>query len=112
MLIVHGTTYYSHAALTNCILTQLKQHLETLTQTDYLHSDLHIWLLSIGMAASTGMPQVQWFFDQACIAALALRLREWEQVLGRLERILWIPGPQREAISRRWEEIWGMLQES
>ncbi|CAI6091726.1 unnamed protein product [Clonostachys chloroleuca] len=112
MLIVHGTTYYSHATLTNCILTQLKQHLETLTQTDYLHSDLHIWLLSIGMAASTGMPQAQWFFDQACVAALALRLREWKQVLGRLERILWIPVPQGEAISRRWEEIWGMLQES
>jgi hypothetical protein len=90
MLIIHGTTYYSHADFANAIMLQLKAHLPALAQINYGHSPLRLWILSIGMAATISTKDQQWFTDQAHMAAMALNLGTWEDVIVQLENILWI----------------------
>jgi hypothetical protein len=105
MLIIHGTTYYSHANLANTIILQLQCHLDALAQTDYIHGPLEIWILSVGMVVTIGNGCHR-FTDQACAAAIALRLLTWEDVFVHLESILWLRTQQGEELFRaRWEEI-------
>lgn len=103
MLIIHGTTYYSHADLANRIMVHLKTNLKVLAWTNFVPDSVRLWVLSIGMEASNGTADGQWFIDQACTATVALSLHKWEDILSRLESILWIR-PQGEIFRQRWEE--------
>lgn len=105
MLIIHGTTYYSHMSLANTIALQLKGHLLTLTITDYIHNPHSIWVLSVGMIATIGTEHHQWFIDQTCAAAAALGLSKWEAVLPHLQSVLWVRGPQEQHFRQMWEQI-------
>ncbi|KAF8853142.1 hypothetical protein BDZ45DRAFT_598946 [Acephala macrosclerotiorum] len=103
-LIVHGTTYYSHADLANRIMAQLETSFKALAWTDFVPDSLSLWVLSVRMEASNGTGDDQWFIDQACTATVALSLHKWEDVLIRLKSILWIR-PQGELFRQRWEEV-------
>ena len=106
MLIIHGTTYYSHADLANTIILQLKTHLKALAEKKYVHGPLGIWVVSMGMAAAIGTTDHQHFMDQARTATIALRLHTWEDVLVGLESILWMRTEQlEEPFRQKWEEI-------
>lgn len=108
MLIIHGTTYYSHVGLANAIILQLKCNLATLLRTDYIHDPLGIWAISVGMVTSVGTTDHPWFTDQACAAAAALGLSTWEDVLTHLQSILWVRVPQEELFHQEWEEAFKM----
>ncbi|KUJ17660.1 uncharacterized protein LY89DRAFT_707125 [Mollisia scopiformis] len=104
MLIIHGTTYYSHVDIENAIMVQLKTNLKTLIWTNDFDS-LKLWFISIGMAAAGDTADHQWFLDQACIATTALGLQVWDDVLLRLQSILWIRMQQGALFQQRWEEV-------
>lgn len=115
MLMTHGTTYYSHHNLASVLLLQLKTHLQQFAgSTAYAYSAAGIWILTVGMAASGGCGVAalatdshQWFVDQAYVAKSALGMRTWDDVLARLETVLWVNhSPLGADIFRQgWEEI-------
>ncbi|KAH7131341.1 hypothetical protein EDB81DRAFT_808390 [Dactylonectria macrodidyma] len=105
MLMVHGTTYYSHAALASIIVSQLKVHITALADTDYVYDSLGIWVLSVGMVATIGTVDHQWFKSQARMAVIALGLCTWADILIRLKSILWLRTPHEELCQKYWEEI-------
>lgn len=105
MLVIHGTTYYSHATLANSIVLQLKTHLKALEPGEYVSNQLGIWIISIGMAATIGTMDHQWFIDQACTTAMTVGLHTWENVLGCLESILWVRTEQGEIFRQEWGKL-------
>jgi hypothetical protein len=109
MLIIHGTTYYSHVGLANTIIFQLRYHLMVLTGTDYMHDPQVIWALSLGMVATIGGEGHQWFLDQACVVAETLSLNTWEDVLTHLQSILWVRVPQEEIFRQKWDEVFEIV---
>ncbi|KAF3062975.1 hypothetical protein CFAM422_010526 [Trichoderma lentiforme] len=108
MLILHGTTYYSHVGLANAIILQLKGHLTALLRNDHIRDPLGIWAISVGMVATVGTRNHEWFTDQASMAAAALGLKTWEVVLTHLQSILWVRVPQEELFRQEWEEAFKM----
>ncbi|KAH8690744.1 hypothetical protein BGW36DRAFT_432534 [Talaromyces proteolyticus] len=109
MLSIHGTTYYSHDNLANDMILKLKRHIEALVGTDYMNSSAGIWVLSVGLVATTGTPYRKWFIAQTCTVAMALGLHTWEEVLVRLETVFWTRTQQEELVRRKWEEIFKLL---
>lgn len=105
MLIIHGTTYYSHAGLAHVIILQLRYHLTVLAGTSYMYEPHIIWALSVGMVSTIGGEGHPWFLDQACAAAETLDLKSWEDVLVRLQNILWTRVPQGELFRQTWNEV-------
>jgi hypothetical protein len=115
MLLMHGTTYYSHHNLANVLLRQLKSNLQQFAGTTaYAFSAVGIWILTVGMAASSGTAAAawttdshQWFVDQAYVAKSALGMRRWDDVLARLESVVWVndSAPGEDIFRLGWEEI-------
>lgn len=105
ILTIHGATYYSHVDLSLAITMRLRNHLEILAGTEYPYDSLRLWILSVGLIASAGTSQRQWFITQTCIAVETLNLCTWDEVLTRLEVILWIQSPQTELFRQKWEDI-------
>lgn len=112
MLILHGTTYYSHVGLANAIIRQLRYHLVALQEaaaismTARAPSPLEIWALSVGMVATTGNGlhrDHEWFMDRARASAAALGVSKWDDVVPHLQAILWVRMPQEELFRQEWE---------
>ncbi|OTA07540.1 hypothetical protein A9Z42_0084420 [Trichoderma parareesei] len=113
MLIIHGTTYYSHFGLANAIIRQLRYHLVALHEaaavssvTAHDHDLLKLWALSVGMVASVGNGlhiDHEWFTDQARASAAALGARKWDDIVSHLQVILWARMPQEELFRQEWE---------
>jgi hypothetical protein len=106
MFIIHGPTYYSHAAILYSITVQLKTRLDCLTTQPLTHDALAIWLLSVGMVSSIGTPDYQWFMGQADSAKASLGLQTWEDILIRLKNVLWLEKHQGAALFQRQ---WGVV---
>jgi hypothetical protein len=110
MLIIHGTTYYSHENLAHSLGLQLQGHLTTLAQAGYSHDRVGVWLLSVGMVATINTMENKWFRSQALAAALHLNLRTWNDVLVRLESILWTKAQHVEGLFQQaWKETLGAV---
>lgn len=110
MLIIHGMTYYSHVGLVNTIMFQLKDHLEALAQTEYIHGPLGIWIFSVCMVTAdtmrtNGRP---WFMSQACTAARALNLTTGDEVLAHLKSVLWIE-THGDVFRRQWDDVFSVM---
>jgi hypothetical protein len=105
MLIIHGTTYYSHTNLAHIIILQLRYHLMILAGTSYMHEPHIIWALSVGMVSTIGGEGHQWFVNETSAIAETLDLKTWEDVLMRLQSILWIRVPQEELFHQTWNEV-------
>ncbi|UKZ97060.1 uncharacterized protein TrAFT101_011829 [Trichoderma asperellum] len=105
MLIIHGTTYYSHAGLAHILIFQLRYNLTVLAGTNYMYEPHIIWALSVGMVSTIGREGHQWFLEQSSTVSETLNLTTWEDVLMRLHSILWIRVPQEELFRQTWKEV-------
>lgn len=112
MLLLHGTTYYSHHELMATLQLHLKAHLRQVTGTSHAYSPAGIWILSVGMTASRdslsgSAEDSQWFADQAYVAKHALGLQKWDDVLKCMEKVLWVRTWEQGAglFRRGWDEI-------
>ncbi|KAE8409626.1 hypothetical protein BDV37DRAFT_277966 [Aspergillus pseudonomiae] len=110
MFIIHGPTYYSHAAMMNSIVIQFIDQLMQLESTPRVYGSLDAWLLAIGMVASTGTPDYQWFVEKAQTMVVSLQLSNWDDVLVHIKCILWMETLQGEDIFRpHWDTIFSTM---
>ena len=108
MFITQGPTYYSHAVIFNTMLTRFVHHLESFLSTPREHDALDVWLLAVGLVASMGAHQYQWFADKAHLAAASLGLGTWDDALACIRSILWLESLHGESIFRpHWDAILG-----
>ncbi|KAE8352456.1 hypothetical protein BDV28DRAFT_125480 [Aspergillus coremiiformis] len=106
MFIIQGPTYYSHAVIMNAIVTRLMEHLKGLDLSPHVYDSLDVWLLAVGMVASTGTTHYQWFMERARAMAISLQLRNWNDALIRIRSILWLETLQSEDIFQpHWDAI-------
>ena len=106
MFIIQGPTYYSHAVIFNTILTQFMEQLKQLQLTAQMYDSVDVWLLSVGMVASTGTLHYQWLLEKAQGVAASLPLENWNNVLTRIKDVLWLDTLQAECIFRsHWDAI-------
>lgn len=104
MFITHGTTYYPHTFVLNRALVQFKIQLEQSESSPWLYDSFGIWLLAIGMVASTGTLRYQWFLERARTIATFLQLRSWDEVFVHIKGILWLETLQGEQSFRpHWD---------
>ncbi|KAF9768382.1 hypothetical protein IL306_014324 [Fusarium sp. DS 682] len=107
MLIIHGTTYYTHTELANSIIQRLKGQLQPLagkTGNVYFGS-LQIWVLSVTIASATDQNDIQWLTYAAKIAANAMGLQSWDDVVIHLRNILWLETERAGMFRQQWEAI-------
>ncbi|KAA8644403.1 hypothetical protein EYZ11_002784 [Aspergillus tanneri] len=106
MFITQGPTYYSHAVILNTIITRFVKYLQQLEPTPHVSDSLNVWLLAIGMVASTYSPHYQWFTERARAVAASLQLGNWNDVFARVKNVLWLETLQGEIIFRsHWDAI-------
>jgi hypothetical protein len=104
MFIVHGPTYYSHAAILESLVLQFRYHLEALNALDGLREPLLLWLFSVGAVACGGTYNGQWFNTQVAAVSTALGIRSWDEVEAHLKSVLWLER-SRVLFQQTWEEI-------
>ncbi|KAI6749481.1 hypothetical protein HG530_014895 [Fusarium avenaceum] len=107
MLIIHGTTYYTHTELANSIIQRLKSQLPALAGKtgSTLFGSLQIWVLSVTIASATDPADAQWFTYAAKIAANAMGLQSWDEVIAHLRNILWLETERAEIFRQQWDAI-------
>lgn len=111
LLIIHGPTYFSHARLQYATVLKLQAQMEySWLNMLFNHGALTLWLLSVGMVASDGIPEGQWFTSQAHKAAEALNLRTWDHIVVRVRGIVWLDSTAAEPLfQQKWQEAWAMV---
>ncbi|PLB49120.1 hypothetical protein P170DRAFT_357447 [Aspergillus steynii IBT 23096] len=107
MFAIQGPLYFSHAVILNMIVTRLMDNLKQLDLTGSVHDDsLDTWFFAIGMVASTGTPQYQWFMNRAKALTASLQISDWSDVFTRVKNVLWLELPQGEDTFRpHWETV-------
>jgi hypothetical protein len=107
LLAVQGPTYFPHARLQYVTALKLQAQLEhTWYAMLHKHSSLALWLLSVGMVSSDGLPEAQWFTTQALTAARTLQLQTWDDVAIHLQKIVWLSSQTVEPLFRnKWDVI-------
>lgn len=107
LLIIQGPTYFSHVGLQYATVLKLQAQLEHTWYTILVsHSSLALWLLSVGMVSSDGLPEAQWFNTQARTAAQTLNLQSWDHVVHSLQEIVWLGSRTIDTLFRqKWEDI-------
>ena len=110
MLIIQGPTYFSHARLQYAITLKLQAQMEhTWLKRLCNHGSLALWLLSVGMVASEGTPEEQWFIEQTRIAAMALSLNLPDEIELHLREIIWLDSPIAASLFRqKWIDLWNV----
>ncbi|KAF3007699.1 hypothetical protein E8E13_009441 [Curvularia kusanoi] len=108
MLIVHGPTYFSHARLQYAITLKLQAQMEHTWRNILVdHGSLALWLVSVGMVASEGTPEEQWFIEQARLATVTLNLDLPDEVMCHLQHVVWLNSPIATSMfKRKWLNIW------
>jgi hypothetical protein len=106
MFITQGPTYFSHAVILNTVVTRFMQHLDQLELISRVYDSLDIWILAIGMVASSGTGHYQLFMERAQAMAHSLQLRKWNDAFIRIKSIMWLETLQGEDIFRPpWESV-------
>ncbi|KAG4257306.1 hypothetical protein FPRO04_08362 [Fusarium proliferatum] len=107
MLIIHGTTYYTHTELANSIIQRLKSQLQPLAGKtgSVFFGSLQIWVLSVTIISATDPTDIQWLIYAAKIAANAMGLQCWDDVVVHLQNILWLETERAEVFRQQWEAI-------
>jgi hypothetical protein len=110
MLIIHGPAYFSHAHLQINLVSQFKTNLEgILAPLSAYHRPLALWMLLVGLTASHGTPDYDWFTIQAKILADLLHVRAWTDVVSCFEEVLWYQMQSAELLFQaRWWEMWAL----
>lgn len=108
MFITQGPTYYSHAVILNTMVTRFAGHMKNLESIPREYGSLDVWLLAVGMVATTGTHHYQWLMGKAQDAAASLELGSWIDILGRIKSILWLETRHRDDVFRpHWDAILG-----
>jgi hypothetical protein len=106
MFIIQGPTYFSHAVIFNQILDKFVRHLQRLESMSSVSPALGLWLLAVGMVASTGTPYHQWFTERARITTASSDLGSWDDVAVHIKSVLWLETPQGELLFRpHWDAV-------
>jgi hypothetical protein len=106
MLVIHGTTYYPHTFLSNQVLTRFEIQLAVLGTGPRTHDWLDLWLLTTGMAASTGSEYYQRLSARARVVATESRLHGWNDVSIHVKNVLWLETSQDEQLfGFHWNNI-------
>lgn len=105
MFIIHGPTYYSHAAILHNIVLQLRYHLQAAITSNKKDSSLLIWCLSVGMSASIGTDANDWFMTHATTLARSEGLETWESVESCLQSILAIDAQSKAIFHTAWQPM-------
>lgn len=105
MFIIHGPVYYSQAHVLNTLTLKLKEQIQTLVSMPDILDPLIVWLVSIGMVASLGTLNNNWFSAEAGAIMIVLGLQTWTEVLDRLESILWLQTHHGEPFRQMWEKL-------
>lgn len=100
MFIIQGPTYYSHAVILNMIVVRFIEHLEQLESTPRVFGSIDLWLLAVGMVASTGTTHYQRFMERIGAMAASLQVGNWNDALDRIKSVLWLETLQGEYIFR------------
>ncbi|CAG8221978.1 unnamed protein product [Penicillium salamii] len=109
MFIVQGPTYYPHAVISNEIVIRLFEHFRYLAPPTHMVDSLDVWLVAVGMVASTGTDHLQKFMERACEIATTLQLHSFEQVLVHLRSVLWLDKSNIEEMFRsHWDIIFNL----
>ncbi|KAH9222402.1 hypothetical protein DL95DRAFT_173440 [Leptodontidium sp. 2 PMI_412] len=80
MFVIHGPTYYSHAAILHQITLVLQNRLQELEQSQDMDVSLFLWCLSVGLSASTGTEEHDWFFNRAATSTHSLGIETHDSV--------------------------------
>jgi hypothetical protein len=106
MFIVQGPTYYSHAVILNTIVARFMENLKQLESIPHEYDSLDVWLLAIGMVASAGTTNYQWFMERAQAMAASLQMSDCNDALIRIKNVLWLETLRGEDIFRpHWAAI-------
>jgi hypothetical protein len=106
MLVIQGPTYYSHASISNTIVIDFMENLNRLDTTPRVYCSLDIWLIAIGLVASTGTAHYRSFLERASNISRSLQLIDAEDVLNRIKSILWLEIINAErTFTPHWEAI-------
>jgi hypothetical protein len=105
MLVIHGPTYYSHAAILRKLVLKLQYYMQRLTLPAATHRSLQIWLFSIGIVASLGTPEYAWFAKQTAALSTSLNPRSWQSVKPLLKNVLWIDNGYEILFRQAWEQV-------
>lgn len=100
MFIIQGPTYYPHDAMLQDIMTQYIASLDKLDSSFHVHDALDVWLQAIGLVATAGTTDYQWFCNRRETITRSLALNTWEEVFLRIKRVLWLDFPNGEPIFR------------
>ncbi|KAL4965247.1 uncharacterized protein BDV14DRAFT_61379 [Aspergillus stella-maris] len=106
MLIIHGPTYYSHEVFTNNLISRLMSNLDILYSLPRCYESIDIWIIAIGLVASSDTRQYTWFVDKAMHIASSLQIRSWFDILTHIKGILWKETAQGECVFRpHWDAL-------
>jgi hypothetical protein len=113
MFIVQGPTYYSHAVILNTIVIRLIEHLKYLATDTRVLDSLDVWLVTIGMAASTGAAHHQMFMQRARVIAASLQLENFQDALLHIKTVLWLATSQGEDVFRpHWDAVFDVANQT
>ncbi|KAH9899010.1 hypothetical protein F4778DRAFT_181660 [Xylariomycetidae sp. FL2044] len=109
MLIIQGSTYYTHAFLADTIMSRLIDNLESLDSTFRIYGSLDVWLIAVGLVASAETDRHKEFKMRAYTIIACLELKDWNDVLRHMESILWLETQRTQDIFRHfWNSILGV----
>ncbi|SPO00304.1 uncharacterized protein DNG_03149 [Cephalotrichum gorgonifer] len=108
MFIIQGPTYFSHAVILNAVVTRLTKHLRRLESIPRPYDSLDVWLLAVGMVASTGTGHYRGFVERSRAVALSLDPGDWNDAFARVRNVLWLETAQGEDTFRsHWDAMLG-----
>lgn len=105
MFVVHGPTYYSHAAILRQIALTFQKHLQALAQFPDMNVSLFIWCLSVGMSASIGTDAQEWFHNHATNNSHSLGIKTWDDVKSCLVGIFALDTRSEAMFRGAWDPI-------
>lgn len=106
MFIIQGPTYYPHDAMLQDIMNRYIVSLHKLESSFHVYDALDVWLQAIGLVATSGTTNYQWFSTRTETIAISLGLNAWEEVFLHIRRVLWLDFPNGEAMFRaHWKVI-------
>src|SRR5690606_38116365 len=89
------------------IVDRLMEHVQKLGSIPrvlVIHGSLDLWLIAIGMVASTATAKYRWFAEKAQATFTSLYMGSWNQVLARIKSVLWLDTPRGESVFRpHWD---------
>lgn len=116
MFTIQGPTYFSHAVILDSLLGRFMGYLEQLDSMPRKESGsraLDIWLLSIGLVASSGTSQIRhrWFGEKVRVLAGSLGIGGWVGVRECVMGMLWLEIGLMEDIFRGcWDGVLGSTE--